>query len=190
MSQPADYRDPRSLRSRERIIRALRAELRAGRSLTIAAVTGEAKVTRQTFYNNFDSLEEAGWFALLEDFNTLLVDDIQTRWSGASPDFVGLASLRKIVELLRAESSLSLLANGYRDEAGLTGLAAVMLSEIRRFRAEFGDPASPLAQEEDLYTATGLCGLLTVAATGDASSTSIARAAYALLPEWMRQPRL
>jgi AcrR family transcriptional regulator len=189
MSPSVTSLDPRALRSRHRIIEALREELRAGRAPTISALAERADVTRATFYRNFDTIEGAAWSALLGDFEALLARDADERHHGVSPDFVGTESLRAMIDLLRLDGELSRLANAYRDDSGLPGLAVVILTQVRRFRAEFGDPDDAHAATEDVYVATGLYGVLSGAIESDAPAGSIAVAAYAMLPEWMRHPR-
>jgi len=64
--------DPRSLRSREQILAALHETARAGTLTSISALSTAAGVTRATFYNHFDTIEQAAWTAISESFDELL----------------------------------------------------------------------------------------------------------------------
>ena len=158
--------------------------------LTIPAVSSTAGVTRATFYNHFVSLEEAAWCAMLESFNELLAQDSTARRDGSVPSAVGVASLRKVVELLRTDSELVRLADSYRTEFVLPGLVNIVLETVAHFRAEFGSPNQADFSAEDTYTAAGLYALLLTGARGKQDANDVATVAYSLLPEWMRQPQM
>jgi AcrR family transcriptional regulator len=188
MPQSANSNDPRALRSREAIVAALREGALSGRPVSISSVTEAAGVSRATFYNNFNSLEEAAWFAISADVKALLEQDIQARKLGTPPAEVGILSLQRNIDMLRNNHELTRLANAYRAESGLPGIAAVLHTTVREFRALLGDPTAPKADAEDIYVAAGLHGVFQVAVENGEDSASIARTAYALLPDWMRNP--
>lgn len=179
--------DPRFRRSRDRMLAALRDVARAG-DVTIAAVCAAAGVTRATFYNHFESLEEAAWVAMLDSFDDLLRQDAVARRGGADPDAVGMASLGKVVELLRVDGALARLADNHPSDSVLPGLADVILGQVRWFRSEFGAPTTADPAAEEIYIAAGLYALLANGARGERDPAEVAAVAYSLLPEWMRQP--
>jgi len=164
---------------------------RVGREgdLTISAVSSAAGVTRATFYNHFESLQEAAWFAMSESYEQLLAQDVAARHEGEDPDRVGIESLRKIVEMLRADRELVRLADTYEVYSVLPGLADIHLSTQRRFRANFGPPAPVDPAAEDIYIAAGLYALLANGARGTDDAEHVASIAYSILPDWMRNPR-
>jgi len=180
--------DPRFRRSRDRLLAALR-EVARGGDLTIPAVSAAAGVTRATFYNHFGSLEEAAWHAMRDSFDELLSQDASARRAGAHPAAVGVQSLRKIVELLRADGVLARLADSHPSDTVLPGLADVVLAQVRWFRGEFGAPTTSDPAAEEVYVAAGLYALLATGARGDGDPAEIASVAYSLLPEWMTRPR-
>lgn len=189
MSSTHPAGDPRFLRSRAKMLSALRHVARDG-DLTIPAVSAAAGVTRATFYNHFASLEEAAWVAMCESWDELLVRDSAARRDGADSETVGLESLRLIVEMLRVDRELARLADNHRSDSVLPGLANIVLEQVRSFRTEFGRPtatADPGAEE--VYVAAGLYALLSTGAKGGQDPADVATIAYSLLPEWMRQPR-
>jgi AcrR family transcriptional regulator len=188
MAQSATSNDPRAIRSREAIVTALREEVRAGRSVTISSVTEVAGVSRATFYNNFNGLEEAAWFAISDEVLGLLDLDVEARDQGAPPAEVGMLSLQRDIDMLRDNHELTRLANAYRDDSGLPGIAAILLTAVRQFREIFGDPSAPNADAENVYIASGLHGVFQVAVENGEDSASIARTAYTFLPGWMQNP--
>jgi AcrR family transcriptional regulator len=169
------------------MLTALRQVAREG-DLTIAAACAAAGVTRATFYNHFESLEEAAWVAMLDSFDELLSQDAAARRGGADPDAVGMDSLRKVVELLRVDGALARLADNHPSDSVLPGLADVVLAQVRWFRTEFGAPTTADPAAEEIYIAAGLYALLAKGARGDQDPAAVASVAYSLLPEWMRQP--
>ena len=179
--------DPRFRLSRERMMTALRRTAREG-DLTISAVSSAAGITRATFYNHFASLEEAAWFAVLDSFESLMIQDATARRDGLAPGLVGVDSLRKVVELLRADGELARLADGYQGDSILPGLAGIVLTQVTRFRAEFGGMTTADRTAEDTYIAAGLYAVLITGAKGDRDAAHVAATAYSLLPEWMTQP--
>ena len=174
-------------RSRDRLMTALREAGRRG-ELTIAGVSSAAGVTRATFYNHFVSLEEAAWFAMSDSWEQLLAEDAAARREGADPGEVGRESLRRIVELLRADGGLARLADNYPEYEVLPGLADIVASQVSRFRAEFGAPSAVDPAAEDIFIAAGLYAVLATGARGEQPASTVASVAYALLPEWMRHP--
>jgi len=188
VAQSANSNDPRALRSREAIVTALREEIRAGRPVTISSIADSASVSRVTFYNNFNGLEEAAWLAIAADLHALLDQDVEERDLGTPPPEVGVDSLRRIIDMLRDNHELTRLANAYRDDTGLPGIAAVLLTIVREFRLLFGDPEAPDAEAENIYIASGLHGVFQVAVENGEDSASIARTAFGLLPGWMQNP--
>jgi len=156
--------------------------------LTISAVSSAAGVTRATFYNHFESLQEAAWFAMSDSYDQLLAQDVAARHEGGDPDRVGIESLRKIVEMLRADRELVRLADTYEVYSVLPGLADLHLSAQRRFRANFGPPEPVEPGAEDIYIAAGLYALLATGARGTEDAEHVASVAYSILPDWMRNP--
>lgn len=169
------------------MLTALRQVARDG-DLTIPAVCAAAGVTRGTFYNHFQSLEEAAWFAMLDSFDELLSQDAAARREGADPAVVGRDSLRKIVELLRVDGALARLSDTYPSDSVLPGLADVILTQIRWFRTEFSSPTAADSAAEEIYIAAGLYALLMAGARSDQEAADVASVAQSLLPDWMRHP--
>lgn len=186
MSGATPAGDPRFLRSRNRMLAALRQVARKG-DPTIPAVSASAGVTRATFYNHFSSLEEAAWIAMCETWGELLVRDSAARREGEDPETVGLESLRLIVEMLRLDRELARLADNHRSDSVLPGLANIVLEQVRSFRAEFDRaPTAADPRAEEVYIAAGLYALLSTGAKGDQDPGDVASVAYSLLPGWMR----
>jgi len=177
--------DPRSLRSRDQIEAALHRLGREGTLDSISALSAAAGVTRATFYNHFDSLEEAAWYAISQSFEHNLARDIEERRSGVAPDVVGIGSLRRNVELLRDENQLVRLAESYDDDSGLPGLAGIVLALMRRFRQNAADSADGPTEAEDTYAAAGLYALMAIGARGTDDPEHVATVAYSLLPQSM-----
>ncbi|CAN5458472.1 hypothetical protein BH10ACT1_BH10ACT1_21500 [soil metagenome] len=169
------------------MLTALRQVARGGEP-TISSVSAAAGVTRATFYNHFESLEEAAWLAMAESFERLLDDDGTARRGGSAPDLVGVESLRRVVELLRVDGELVRIADGHRTPSTLAGVADIVLGTVRRFRADFGPPSGEEAASEDVYIASGLYGVLVTGARSGRDAAQVATSAYALLPGWMRKP--
>jgi AcrR family transcriptional regulator len=188
--------DPRSLRSREQILAALHRGARDGSITNLSALSTAAGVTRATIYNHFETLEEAAWFAIRDSFAQLLEIDASERHLGRAPEVVGIESLRKVVEMLRAEEPLVRIADTYRSEAVLPGVAGILLGTVTGFRAEFSpltateaaEAAESAAEAQDAYVAGGLYAVLSTGAWGTRDALEVARVAYSLLPDWMRNP--
>ncbi|MCS5733749.1 TetR/AcrR family transcriptional regulator [Herbiconiux daphne] len=182
--------DPRSRRSREQILAALHRLARAGELDTISSLSSAAGVTRATFYNHFDTIEEAAWFALVDSFDHYLAHDLDERRSGVAPEVVGIDSLRRIIVLLRAEQQLVRLGENYDDESGLPGLAGIVLTLTRRFRADAGVASTETTDAEDIYVSAGLYAVMAIGAKGVDDPGQVAATAYSFLPDWMRHPPL
>ena len=180
--------DPRSLRSREQILAALHDTARAGTLTSISALSTAAGVTRATFYNHFDTIEQAAWTAISESFDELLEQDVNDRRQGIDPATVGITSLTRIIEVLRAEQQLVRLAEGYGDESDLPGLAGIILALTHGFRANSNEPTTDISAAQDVYVSAGLYALLSSAARGHDDAASAAAVAYSFLPEWMQRP--
>ena len=180
--------DPRSLRSREQILAALHETARAGTLTSISALSTAAGVTRATFYNHFDTIEEAAWTAISESFDELLEQDLSDRRQGTDPATVGIRSLTRIIEVLRAEPQLVRFAEAFSDESDLPGLAGIILALTHGFRANSDEPSTEISAAQDVYVSAGLYALLAEAARGDSDPAAAAAVAYSLLPEWMQRP--
>ena len=181
--------DPRSKRSRQQILDALHRQARAGELTIISSLSSEAGVTRATFYNHFDTIEEAAWFAILDSFDHLLARAFKERDEGIAFEDAAIKNLQEMVELLRAEPQLVQLADGYDNGSDLRGLAEIFRVQNRIVWADSGRQ-SEVAELEVTYAAAGLYAVLSVGARGKDDAAEIARAAHSLLPEWMRQPQV
>lgn len=179
--------DPRSQRSRQGILDALHRQARDGQLTSISSLSADAGVTRATFYNHFETIEEAAWFAVLDTFNHILERDFEDRRQGMSLEAAGIESLRLIVEMLRSEPQLVRLADAYEDGSNLPGLAEVFRVQNRIVWADSGNE-SDTAEVEITYAAAGLYAVLLTGARGQDDPAGVARVAHSLLPEWMRQP--
>ena len=160
---------------------------REGNLTSISSLSSAAGVTRPTFYNHFDTFEEAAWFAILDSFNHLLERAFKEREEGIAFDTAAMKSLRSIVELLRAEPQLVHLADAYDNGSDLRGLGEIFRVQNRLVWADSGR-ASDTAEVEITYAAAGLYAVLSIGARGEGDPEEIARVAHALMPEWMRQP--
>lgn len=178
--------DPRSQRSREQILDALHRQAREQDLTSIASLSAAAGVTRATFYNHFDTIEEAAWFAILDSFDQLLARAFAEREAGIAFSAAAIKNLREIVELLRAEQQLVHLADAYDNGSNLRGLAEVFRVQNRLVWADSG-AESATAEVEVTYAAAGLYAVLATGARGDGDPDEIARVAHSLLPVWMRQ---
>jgi AcrR family transcriptional regulator len=179
--------DPRAQRSRQRILDALRRQARAGELTSISSLSTAAGVTRATFYNHFDTIEEAAWYAILEGFDHILERALEKRRQGISFDAAGIESLRLIVEVFRSELQLVRLADAYDNGSELPGIVAIFRAQTGIIWAESGNE-SATADVEVTYAAAGLYAVLSIGARGEGDPEEIARVAHSLLPEWMREP--
>lgn len=185
MGARAASSDPRSRRSREQILDALHRQARLGEITSISALSAAAGVTRATFYNHFDTIEEAAWFAALDSFDHILQRAFDERRQGATFETAGIKSLRLIVELLRSEPQLVRLADAFDNGSDLPGLAEVFRVQTRIVWADSG-LTSVTAEIEIAYASAGLYAVLAIGARGQADPDEIARIAHSILPEWMR----
>ena len=179
--------DPRSQRSRQQILDALHRQALEGELTSISSLSAAAGVTRATFYNHFDTVEEAAWFAILDSFDHLLARAFKEREEGVTFSTAAIKNLREMVELLRAESQLVHLADAYDNGSDLRGVAEIFRVQNRLVWADSGNDAAT-AEVEITYAAAGLYAVLATVARGDGDPEEIARVAHSLLPEWMRQP--
>ena len=179
--------DPRSQRSRQQILDALHDQARAGELTSISSLSAAAGVTRATFYNHFDTIEQASWFAVLDSFDQLLARAFQEREDGLDFDVAAIDNLGEIVELMRSEPQLVYLADAHDNGSDLRGLAEVFRVQNRLVWADSGRE-SDTAEVEVTYAAAGLYAVLSIGARGSADAGDIARVAHSLLPEWMRRP--
>jgi len=179
--------DPRSQRSRQQILEALHHQAREGELTTIASLSAAAGVTRATFYNHFDTFEEAAWYAILDSFDHLLARAFKERDEGMSFEVAAIENLRLIVELLRSEPQLVHLADAHDNGSDLRGIAEIFRVQNRLVWADSGNE-SATAEIEVTYAAAGLYAVLSTGARGEADSDQVAQVAHSLLPEWMRRP--
>ena len=179
--------DPRSQRSRQQILDALHRQARDGELTSISSLSEAAGITRATFYNHFDTIEEAAWFAILDSFDHILARALAEREQGLSFDVAGIESLRLIVEVFRSEPQLVRLADAYDNGSHLTGIVEIFRGQTGTLWADSGKQ-SDTADVEITYAAAGLYAVLSIGARGADDPEQIARIAHALLPDWMRQP--
>ncbi|WP_213816907.1 TetR/AcrR family transcriptional regulator [Glaciihabitans sp. dw_435] len=179
--------DPRSQKSRQQILDAMHRLARKGELSSISSLSREADVTRATFYNHFDTIEEAAWFAILDSFDRLLARAFDERESGASFDAAAIKNLGEMVELLRAEPQLVHLADAFDNGSDLRGVAEIFRVQNRLVWTDSARE-SDTAEVEVTYAAAGLYAVLSIGARGADDPEAVARIAHSLLPEWMRQP--
>ena len=162
-------------------------QAREGELTSISSLSAVSGVTRATFYNHFETFEEAAWFAVLDSFDRMLERAFTERADGVDFELATIKSLRSIVELLRAEPQLIHLADAFDNGSDLRGLGEIFRVQTRLVWADSGNRAAT-AEVEITYAAAGLYAALSVGARGDGDPEEIARVAHSLLPEWMRQP--
>ena len=179
--------DPRSRRSRQQILDAMHRQARAGELTSISSLSEAARVTRATFYNHFDTFEEAAWFANLDSFDQLIERAFKKRDEGIQLTVAAIENLGLIVELLRAEPQLFHLADRYDNGSDLRGVGEIFRVQNRIVWVDSGDE-SATAEVEITYAAAGLYAVLSIGARGEDDAEEIARVAHSLLPEWMRRP--
>ncbi|MFE7504339.1 TetR/AcrR family transcriptional regulator [Promicromonospora sp. NPDC057488] len=180
--------DPRFTRSRRAITDAL-AELlgQMGPYPSVAAVTEAAGVHRATFYNHFQSVEEAAVSLIREDFRALPAPE----QPGADPAAVALATLNAMLEVLRQRRNVFLVASAWRSPSGLTGISDLLVDQVHDFRRLSGRTTEDAGTDvEDVYTACGIAGVLSATVGGSLGDEpeEITSRLYAVLPAWMRQP--
>lgn len=186
--------DPRFTRSRRAIADALDELMRHTQACpSVSALAEAAGIHRATFYNHFDSVEEAAVYVIADDFRTLHDLNISDRRKGAEPATVAVATLNAMLETLRQRRSLFLVASTWRSPSGLMGIGDLLLDRLQALRRDLGvdDPEpGPHNSVEDVFTASGVHGVFSAAIGGNTSCAreEIAVRLYALLPEWIRQP--
>ncbi|ONF73599.1 TetR/AcrR family transcriptional regulator [Amycolatopsis keratiniphila] len=186
--------DPRFTRSRRAIADAL-AELmeRTRVCPSVSALADAAGIHRATFYNHFDSVEEAAVYVIADDFRVLHDLNISDRKKGADPATVAVATLNAMLDSLRRRESLFLVASAWRSASGLMGIGDLLLDRLRALRRDLGveDLEPERHSVEDVYAASGVHGVFSAAISGttDCDQEEIAARLYALLPDWLRQPR-
>lgn len=187
--------DPRFTRSREAIAETLAGLMqRTDTCPSVSTLAEAAGIHRATFYNHFDSVEQAAVHVITSDFRALRALDFGDRQLGTDPASVALATLTTMLETLRRRRSLFLLASTWQSPSGLMGIGDLLVDQIRNFRHEFGgdeQQSDAGSAVEDIYTACGMNGVLS-AALGDGldgEPEEIARRLYAALPDWMQWPK-
>lgn len=150
------------------------------------------QIHRATFYNHFDSVEEAAVYVIADDFRALHVLNISDRHMGADPTAVAVATLNAMLDSLRQRRSLFLLASTWRSPSGLMGIGDLLLEQLRALRRDLGTDereSGPHNSVEDVFTASGVHGVFSAAVGGntDCDPEEIAARLYALLPDWIRQ---
>ncbi|MFI2363405.1 TetR/AcrR family transcriptional regulator [Promicromonospora sp. NPDC019610] len=185
--------DPRFTRSRQAITDALAALLgQMGTYPSVAAVTQAAGVHRATFYNHFQSVEEAAVALIREDFRTLGTPEPGDRQQpGADPAAMALETLNTMLETLRQRRNVFLVASAWRSPSGLMGISDLLVDHVRELRRGLGgdDAGAETDDVEDVYAACGMNGVLSAAVSGSLGDRpeEITSRLHAALPAWMRQ---
>ncbi|MCS7483314.1 TetR/AcrR family transcriptional regulator [Umezawaea endophytica] len=183
--------DPRFTRSRRAISDALADLVRRTESCpSVSALAEAAGIHRATFYNHFDSVEEAAVHVIAEDFRALHDLNISDRRKGADPTAVAVATLNAMLDSLRQRRSLFLVASTWRSPSGLMGIGDLLLEQLHALRRDLGVDEQGSDSVEDVYTASGVHGVFSAAVggTADCDQEEIAVRLYALLPDWIRHP--
>ncbi|WIX98268.1 hypothetical protein QRX60_29885 [Amycolatopsis mongoliensis] len=186
--------DPRFTRSRRAIADALAGLMERTQSCpSVSALAEAAGIHRATFYNHFDSVEEAAVYVIADEFRVLHDLNISDRRRGADPATVAVATLNAMLDALRRRKSLFLVASTWRSPSGLMGIGDLLLDRLRALRHDLGAEgrqSGPHNAIEDVYAASGVHGVFSAAigGTADCDQGEIAVRLYALLPEWVRQP--
>ncbi|MFE1794541.1 TetR/AcrR family transcriptional regulator [Streptomyces sp. NPDC059517] len=191
---PAVEADPRFTRSRRAIADAL-ADLMQRKQTTpsVSALAEAAGIHRATFYNHFDSVEEAAVYVIADDFRALHDLNISDRRRGGEPAEVAVATLNAMLDTLKQRRSLFLLASTWRSSSGLMGIGDLLLEQLHALRRDLGvdeRESGPQNSVEDVYTASGVHGVFSAAVGGntDCDPEEIAVRLYALLPDWIHHP--
>ena len=191
---PAVEADPRFTRSRQAIADALAEHMQRTQTCpSVSALAEAAGIHRATFYNHFDSVEEAAVYVIAGDFRAPHDLNISDRQKGADPATVAVATLNAMLDSLRQRRSLFLLASTWRSPSGLMGIGDLLLDQLYALRRDLGvdeRESGPNNSVEDVYTASGVHGVFSAAVGGNTSCDpeEISVRLYALLPEWIRQP--
>ncbi|MFJ2259435.1 TetR/AcrR family transcriptional regulator [Streptomyces sp. NPDC087844] len=191
---PAVEADPRFTRSRRAIADAL-ADLmqRTHTCPSVSALAEAAGIHRATFYNHFDSVEEAAVYVIADDFRALHDLNISSRHRGAEPAEAAVATLNAMLDSLKQRRDLFLLASTWRSSSGLMGIGDLLLDQLHALRRDLGvneRESGPHNSVEDVYTASGVHGVFSAAVGGntDCDPEEIAVRLYALLPSWIHRP--
>ncbi|MGI5134242.1 MULTISPECIES: hypothetical protein [unclassified Streptomyces] len=160
---------------------------------TISAITEEAQVHRATFYNHFNSVEEAAAYAISIGFEEFQLFDYGDRHLGADPTSVALRTLRAILGYLATHRELYRLASSWRSPTGYMGITDLLVEQVHNFREQFGDEraaSGEAAALEDLYVGAGMSGVLSAAVEGvlGLEHPRVAEILLSMLPDWMRYP--
>lgn len=191
--------DPRFTRSRQAITDALARLLQQmGPYPSVAAVAAAAGVHRATFYNHFQSVEEAAVSVIAEDFRALGTAGPGGAQPDADPAAVALATLDAMLEALRRRRNVFLVASAWRSPSGLMGISDLLVEQVRDLRRTLagvaGVPGVAGVAEaddvEDVYAACGINGVLSAAVGGSLGDRpeEITSRLHAVLPAWMRRP--
>ncbi|WP_072806168.1 TetR/AcrR family transcriptional regulator [Rhodococcoides yunnanense] len=186
--------DPRFTRSRRAIADALAEYMQETETCpSVSALSEAAGIHRATFYNHFDSVEEAAVFVIADDFRAFHDENINERRLGADPATVALATLNAMLASLRQRKGLFFLASTWRSSSGLMGIGDLLLDRLRALRRDLGvdDEESGVNNAvEDVFAASGVLGVFSAAVGGntDCDPDDIGVRLLALLPEWMRLP--
>lgn len=186
--------DPRFTRSRRAIADTLADLMQQTQSCpSVSALADAAGIHRATFYNHFDSVEEAAVYVIAEDFRALHDLNISDRQMGADPTAVAVTTLNAMLDSLRRRRSLFLLASAWRSPSGLMGIGDLLLDRLQALRRDLGineQESGPHNSVEDVYTASGVHGVFAAAVGGNTNCDpgEIAVQLQALLPQWVRLP--
>ncbi|GAA2222215.1 hypothetical protein GCM10010413_13420 [Promicromonospora sukumoe] len=184
--------DPRFTRSRQAITEALgRLLQQMGPYPSVAAVASAAGVHRATFYNHFQSVEEAAVSLIAEDFRALRTADPGETTPAVDPAAAALTTLEAMLETLRQRRNVFLVASAWRSPSGLMGISDLLVEQVRDLRRASGGATAGAGDDvEDVYAACGINGVLSAAVGGSLGDRpeEIAARLYAVLPAWMRRP--
>ncbi|MFE3737015.1 TetR/AcrR family transcriptional regulator [Streptomyces sp. NPDC059134] len=185
--------DPRFTRSRRAIADTLADLMERTESCpSVSALAEAAGIHRATFYNHFDSVEEAAVYVIAGDFRALHDVNISDRYQGADPAAVAVATLNSMLDSLRQRRSLFLLASTWQSSSGLMGIGDLLVDQLHALRRDLGVEQDSGAHNsvEDVFTAAGVQGVFSAAVGGntDCDQDEIAVRLYALLPAWIHQP--
>lgn len=186
--------DPRFTRSRKAIADALAKLMQQQHTCpSVSALAEAAGVHRATFYNHFDSVEEAAVYVIAEEFRALHEVNISDRQLGADPAAAAVATLNAMLDSLRRRKSLFLVASTWRSASGLMGIGDLLVEQLVALRRDLGVDAQGSSTHnsvQDIYTASGVHGVFSAAVGGntDCDPEQIADLLYKTLPEWIRQP--
>lgn len=192
-SAAADRAEPRALRTRSRVLDAVRAAAEDGAlgELTVASLCRAADVHRVTFYKHWVSLGDA-----VTDAFTELVDSLAAVSDGAIAEAEGPQELAALYSAALSDQLGELLAHratyrellspggpySFRDalEASLRDRALLALAALARTGVPVGDPATAAS-----YLAGGAAASFAAFALGDSDDVATAAARITdQLPVW------